>query len=293
MNPESAHNPDASPVYRVQLRLLGHLTSPRGVAIVATNGLPNGSTENLITSDATVFSHSLRLPADAVFCRDRQPFRPIGPFGFVPPNMTMIVRGSSAFTAAHCTFSPDFIASLAEAESQMRLDSLGFMDTLESAWLRYLGRAMFCEALEPGFAGELFAEAIGISIALEIARIDGARRAHEGMRRGGLAAWQMQRLEFYVREHLSDGLTLSDLAQLLGLSVRQLSRAVRQEKGVSVHRWVADCRLQEARRLLAETDLPIQEIARRSAFHSVAAFSAAFRLRTSFAPGKFRRLMAE
>jgi len=65
---------------------------------------------------------------------------------------------------------------------------------------------------------------------------------------------------------------------------------VRQAKGVSVHRWIADCRMLEARRLLLETDLPVHEIARRSAFHSPAAFATAFRAASDYAPGEYRRL---
>jgi AraC family transcriptional regulator len=111
-----------------------------------------------------------------------------------------------------------------------------------------------------------------------------------GPRRGGLAPWQMRRLDDYIRANLSENLTLHELAILLGISVRHLSRAVRQTKGVSLHRWIADYRLMEARQLLSETDLPINEIARRSAFRSAAAFSTAFRAATGFAPGEFRRL---
>ena len=69
----------------------------------------------------------------------------------------------------------------------------------------------------------------------------------------------MRRLESYVQANLSTDLTLDELALQLGISVRHLSRAVKQEKGVSVHRWVADCRLQEARRLLTETDASIRQ----------------------------------
>jgi transcriptional regulator GlxA family with amidase domain len=79
----------------------------------------------------------------------------------------------------------------------------------------------------------------------------------------------------------------------LGISVRQLSRAVRQEKGVSVHRWIANRRLSEARHLLVETDLSVQEIAQRTAFHSATAFTAAFRAASDFSPVEFRRLHLE
>jgi AraC family transcriptional regulator len=100
----------------------------------------------------------------------------------------------------------------------------------------------------------------------------------------------VRRLESYVRDHLSDDLSLNQLARLLGVSVRHLSRKVREAKGMSVHRWIAECRVAKARRLLAETELPVHEIAQRSAFHSAAAFSTAFRAVSGFAPGEFRRL---
>jgi AraC-like DNA-binding protein len=84
-------------------------------------------------------------------------------------------------------------------------------------------------------------------------------------------------LESYVRDHLSNQLALSELARLLGTSVPHLSRTVRKVKGMSVHRWIAQCRFAEAQRLLVETHLPVHEIARRAAFQSAAAFSTAFR----------------
>ena len=103
----------------------------------------------------------------------------------------------------------------------------------------------------------------------------------------------MRRLESYIGDNLSGDLTLSELATQVGVSVRHLSRVVRQAKGMSVHRWIADRRLTETRRLLSETDLPIQEIAQRAAFRSASAFTAAFRAASGYAPGEFRRLASE
>ena len=129
-----------------------------------------------------------------------------------------------------------------------------------------------------------------MAVALEMARYYDRFRPYDRPRSGGLASWQMRRLDSYVRANLSADLTLDELARLLGMSVRHLSRAVKQEKGMSVHRWIADCRFREARRLLAETDSPIHEIARRAAFHSVSAFTTAFRAASGYSPGEFRRL---
>jgi AraC family transcriptional regulator len=149
---------------------------------------------------------------------------------------------------------------------------------------------MLREAAEPGFGGSLFAESMGMAVAVELARLDGRQLPRDGSRRGSLAYQQMRQLESYVHDHLSRHLTLNELAQLLGISVRYLSSAVKRAKGVSIHRWIAECRISEARRLLAETDLLIHEIARQCAFHSADAFSTAFRASFGCAPDEFRRL---
>lgn len=274
----------------VQWGLLGRVASERGVEILATHGMPNGKKLNRISIATAVLACSLGMPADAALSRDGALFQGVGALNFYAPHASITLRGGGPMTMSLCFFSPAFLAGLSELESGFQISELAVLTNLESERLVYLGRAMFREAMEPGFASSLFAEAIGMAIALEIARLDGARRVEESPRRGGLAPWQMRRLEAYVNDHLSDQFTLNDLARLLGISVRQLSRTVRQAKGVSVHQWVTECRMSEARRLLTQTDLPAQEIGRRCAFLSAAAFSTAFRAASGFTPGEFRRL---
>ena len=153
-----------------------------------------------------------------------------------------------------------------------------------------IGQEMLREALSPGFGGALLAEAMAMNAALEIIRYDGARRCDEALLGGGLAPWQMRRLEDYVRARLADDLTLTGLADLLDISVRHLSRVVKQAKGVSVHRWVGALRMAEAQRLLSESNLPLHEIARCVAFRGAGSFSTAFRAASGLSPSDFRRL---
>jgi AraC family transcriptional regulator len=270
--------------------LLGQVASPRDVQLVATHGMLSDRIENRVVADVALLGYTPRMPADATVSIDGQPFRPVGTLSFIAAGVSVTLRGSGPFTSSACMLGPGFLAGLAETESRLRLGDIDFIRAFDSERLTYLGNAMFREALAPGFGASLFAEAMGMAMALEIARYNGVLRPDDGPRRGGLASWQMRRLESYVRANLSADLTLDELARLLGMSVRHLSRAVKQEKGVSVHRWVADCRLHEARRLLTETDSPIQEIARLSAFRSASAFATAFRAASGYAPGVFRRL---
>ena len=270
--------------------LLGQFASPKGVLIVASHGVLNDRIENRVFADTALLGYTPRMPADAAASLDGHAFRPVGAVSFIAAGASVTLRASGPFTSSACALSPGFLAGLAESESRFGFGAIDYISAFASERLAFLGAAMFREALAPGFGGSLFAEAIGMAIALEVARYAGSLRPPEGQRRGGLASWQMRRLESYVRANLSADLTLDELALQLGISVRHLSRAVKQEKGVSVHRWVAERRLQEARRMLAETDAPIHEIARRSAFRSASAFTTAFRAACGYAPGEFRRL---
>ncbi len=287
--PASARHVETVNIGPVQMGSLGRVVSARGVEVIAIDGMPNNKVENHLTTNFRTLSCLQRIPGDGMMSVDRRPARPLRPLNYTGAGVSLATRGTGRFMGALCIFSPGFLSDLQEIDSRLRFDGIDFLTSIESERLSYLGRTMFREAVQPGFASSLFVEAIGMSIALEIARYDGAVRLNEGYR-GGLAPWQIRRLESYVHDHLSEQLTLNELARLVGISVRHLSRTVREAKGVSVHRWIAECRLSEARRLLANSELPVHEIAQRSAFQSAAAFSTAFRAASGFTPSEFRRL---
>jgi AraC family transcriptional regulator len=272
------------------MEALGRIVSPCGVEVLAVDSMLNYRAENQFTTTLRFFSHLPRLPAGAAISVDRRPFRTTRPLNFISPGLSLATRGNGPVTGALCIFSPNFISRLSETEGGLPIDGIDFLIDIESPRLAYLGGAMLRAAIEPGFGRELFAEAMGMAVAVEIVRLVEMRGLDAAPRRGGLASSQMRRLDSYIRDHLSEKLTLHELALLIGVSARQLSHAVKAAHGVGLHRWVAELRLAEARRLLIETDLPIGEVGRRCSFLSPAAFAAAFRAAVGSAPGAFRRL---
>ena len=271
-----------------QMELLGRAGTEGGIQLLAVDGMPNQRIENHLTTSVRFFSYLPRIAADGQVSIDRGAFQPARSLNFIAPGVSMATKGG-AVTGVLCVFNADFMANLVEIERDFHFEKIGCLTSIDSRRLTYLGQAMLREALSPGFGSALSAEAMAMEIALEITRYDGARCVDE-LLGGGLAPWQMRRLEDYVRAHLADDLTLPGLAELLGISVRHLSRVVKHTKGMSVHRWVADLRMAEAQRLLSETNLPLHDIARRVAFKGAGAFSTAFRSASGFSPSDFRRL---
>lgn len=88
---------------------------------------------------------------------------------------------------------------------------------------------------------------------------------------------------------LNDGATLEDLAASLGLSTRQLRRSVRSELGVTPVELAQTNRLLLAKRLIAETNLPMAQVAFSAGFESVRRFNALFRSRYRLTPRLMRR----
>ncbi len=92
---------------------------------------------------------------------------------------------------------------------------------------------------------------------------------------------------------LSNGGNLEDLATSLGLSSRQLRRSVRNELGVSPVELAQTNRLLLAKRLIAETQLPMVQVAFAAGFESVRRFNALFRSHYRLTPSTLRRSSSE
>ncbi|MFL5620640.1 MAG: AlkA N-terminal domain-containing protein [Gemmatimonadaceae bacterium] len=86
-----------------------------------------------------------------------------------------------------------------------------------------------------------------------------------------------------------NGRTVASLAHELGVSERHLRRALEREVGASPLGLAQTHRLLLAKRLLADTALPVTQIAYASGFQSLRRFNAAFRTQYRMPPSALRR----
>ncbi|MEU2625610.1 helix-turn-helix domain-containing protein [Kitasatospora sp. NPDC007106] len=93
----------------------------------------------------------------------------------------------------------------------------------------------------------------------------------------------------WALEHLDRPLPLGELAARAGTSVRTFTRRFREETGSSPGEWLALQRTDLARRLLEETDLSVDQVARRAGFGTAASMRLHLRGRLDVAPSAYRR----
>jgi transcriptional regulator GlxA family with amidase domain len=104
---------------------------------------------------------------------------------------------------------------------------------------------------------------------------------------GGLEAtraWALQRLD--------RPLTVAQLARHACTSERTFARRFRQETGTTPLKWLHAQRVDNARRLLEGSELPVETVAQRCGFGSAAILREHFRRATATTPTAYRRTFA-
>ena len=86
---------------------------------------------------------------------------------------------------------------------------------------------------------------------------------------------------------------LGSLARAVNTNPRRLNLAFKHCSGVTVFDFLREARMKQARRLLADTMLEIQQIASELGFGNAANFSTAFRERFGLAPSRYRQELAK
>jgi AraC-like DNA-binding protein len=93
----------------------------------------------------------------------------------------------------------------------------------------------------------------------------------------------------YIRSHLTDTLSPSQIAQHAFVSEARLNRLFRAELNTSVMKYVTQCRIEEARVLLRETDLPIRDVSVICGYPHRTHFCRVFTQMNDMSPYAFRR----
>lgn len=92
----------------------------------------------------------------------------------------------------------------------------------------------------------------------------------------------------YINQNLEKNLTNKQLANKVGYHEYHLNRLFLKHTGKSIHQYILTRRLNEAKRLLLNTTLPMGEIAECVGFNSISHFSSYFKQVVGITPYQYR-----
>ncbi|TCK36342.1 AraC family transcriptional regulator with amidase-like domain [Paraburkholderia sp. BL8N3] len=93
----------------------------------------------------------------------------------------------------------------------------------------------------------------------------------------------------YVTEHITDTLSIEQLASAVSVSRRTFSRLFAKYAKVTPSAFVEQVRVDTARRLLEETDAPLKTVAFKCGFHSATHMRTTFSRRLNVTPKQYRQ----
>ncbi|AXQ28500.1 AraC family transcriptional regulator [Solimonas sp. K1W22B-7] len=214
-------------------------------------------------------------------------FERIGKVFLLPPGETMQARsdGVSSQASILCHLQPEALRDGCGEALQWTDSRLQASLDIRDASVRSLLLRLATEARHPGFASQLLAELIIGQLSIELLRY--CARVSEAPSGSGLAAWRLRRIDERLSE-VAAAPTLSELAALCRVSVRQLTRGFRQSRGCSLGEHVANDRVERAKRMLLG-DESVKAVAYSLGFSSPSSFCFAFRRSTGVTPREFRQ----
>lgn len=107
-------------------------------------------------------------------------------------------------------------------------------------------------------------------------------------RRTALPLWRLQRVDAYIEAHLSEHVTLNDMAAAAGLSPMHFAAQFRASTGYRPHHYLLLRRMEQAKRLMAELPRSVLDVALKTGFQTQAHFTTVFKRLTGKTPREWR-----
>ena len=104
----------------------------------------------------------------------------------------------------------------------------------------------------------------------------------------GLSSSKLQQALSYINEHLTDNLSLKDIANVVGMSPFYFTNLFKQSTGMTAYQYVLYQRIERAKQLLRQQGLSIAEVSEQVGFKSQSHFANVFRKHTKKSPKMYR-----
>ncbi|MDH6688091.1 AraC-like DNA-binding protein [Bradyrhizobium elkanii] len=141
-------------------------------------------------------------------------------------------------------------------------------------------------------------DALRLAIAIRLLGLNSAGR--QSTARGGLfeessdrqvrslQKWRLKRVVDHIDDHLSERITLTDLASIAGLSRMHFASQFRMATGLRPHEFLLRRRIRKAEELLFHSSMQIIQIALAVGFQSQAHFTTVFKRFVGYTPNQWR-----
>jgi len=197
--------------------------------------------------------------------------------------------GNGDFVVVH--LAPTLLQEIVDEWSEGRVRSVELTHEFctRDPKLERLALALCDEYRTEDVASGICAEALARQLAVRLLRGYWKARTVGDPPADGLSRKALAKAIEYIEANLADDLTIQDVSAALSMSAGRFAHAFRNSTGLAPHRYIVERRVEMAKRLLLETDLPIANLATRAGFSTHAHFCVTFHRIVGSTPGQYRR----
>jgi AraC family transcriptional regulator len=207
-----------------------------------------------------------------------------------PYEMRWHAHSDEGFQVAHIYLSQRLLDLAAremltgQADTLHLRDISGARDTQVSRLIRFL----YDEMTGPGQASPLYIHGIAQALAVHLVR--NYRNQQANLRpANALPAYKLQRVIERMQAGIATDFSLAAVAGEADMSEFHFSRMFRKATGQAPSQYFIQLRLDEARRLLLNSDMSVIEIALEVGYSSPSHFAHLFKRHAGVTPGEYRR----
>lgn len=211
-----------------------------------------------------------------------------GDVSITPYGMVTQGRWNKAIECLFLSINPTLVECAASELTNTGHIEIAAQIGVHDPQIHHIGFALLAELESGCLAGRVYAESLTLALAVHLFKRYSLSGQPIREPAGGLPWRQLQQVTDYINDNLAAGMKLTDMAESLGMSPYYFARLFKQSTGMPPHQYVINCRIEQAKILLAENKLPIVEISYRVGCSSQSNFTALFRKHVGITPKAYR-----
>lgn len=151
-----------------------------------------------------------------------------------------------------------------------------------------IGIALLAELESERLGGRLYAESLANVLAVHLLR-NYTNSTDQGRTLvGGMSGRKLRLVLSFIDANYDRDLSLAELASVAGMSTFHFSREFKKTTGKTPHQYLMKFRVDRAKMLLSQSEMPLTEVGLRSGFSHQSHFTRLFRRLTGTTPQAYR-----
>ncbi len=155
--------------------------------------------------------------------------------------------------------------------------------------IQHIALALKAEVEAGCTTGRLYGESLATALVVRLLQNYSVCKPQILANSNGLPKYQLHQVIDYINAHLDQNISLSDLAEVAGISQSHFARLFKQSMDITPHQYLIEQRVERAKKLLQQRQVAIADVALECGFANQTHLTKCFRQLIGITPKAYRQ----